>query len=119
MQRNVVKKRFYYASEVDGMDLLEYGMKNEKSASPLRRKLARGILELEKKKADRYEEMISRKQISFPDGPWQDEMLLRRIRERIAECEADGKIPGSRMEDAGNDSAERQFRHGCSGSEGG
>lgn len=67
------------------MDLLDYGMKNEKSESLLRRTLAKGALAAEKKRADLYEAYLEKKPISFPDDPQEDAAMLERIKREIAE----------------------------------
>lgn len=65
------------------MDFLKYGMQNEKSESLIRRMLARGMLAAEKKRADLCEISLSKKEISFPDGPEENAALLAKIREQI------------------------------------
>lgn len=67
------------------MDFLKYGIENEKSDSRFRSWVARGILTLAKKHADWYEARLNKKQISFPDSPEEDEVMLQKIRERIDE----------------------------------
>ena len=66
------------------MDLLEFGMKNRESGSGLLRAAARGILEIEKKRADLYEAYLDKKNISCSDDPAADAALFDKIRETIA-----------------------------------
>lgn len=69
------------------MDFLDYGMKNEKSKSMLRRTLAKGALAVEKKRADLYEAYLEKKQISYSEDLKEAEALLARIKEEIAKQE--------------------------------
>ena len=66
------------------MDFLEYGMKNEKSSSAIKRVLAKGALAAARKQADLYEAYLNRKAIEIPEDPAADEEMLRKIREQIA-----------------------------------
>lgn len=66
------------------MDLLEFGMKNRENGSRLLRTAARGILEIEKKRADLYEAYLDKKNISCPDDPSADAALFDKILEAVA-----------------------------------
>ncbi len=65
------------------MDLLEFGMRNEKDGSLFCRMLARLALAAERKRADLCECRLNKKEISFPDDPDEDAALLKNIREQI------------------------------------
>lgn len=65
------------------MDLLEFGMENEKSESTVKRTLAKAALTAAKKQADLYEAYIESRPISFPEPD--SEQMLQKIREGIAE----------------------------------
>lgn len=66
------------------MDLLKFGMENEKSRSPIRRMLGKGALAAEKKKADVYDEYLERK-ISVPEDAAGADALLKKIQEEISD----------------------------------
>ena len=66
------------------VNLLEYGMKKEQSASPVERALAKGALAMARKQADLYESYLEHKSFVFPDDETEKEKMLRQIRERIA-----------------------------------
>lgn len=65
------------------MDLLEYGMQNEKSSSMVKRVMAQAALSAVKKKADLYE-LYLEKNVPVPDNPGDAEAMLQKIKERIA-----------------------------------
>ncbi len=65
------------------MDLLRFGLENRRSRSRLKKWLAGGLLELEKRRADCYEARLNRKKIAVPDSPEETETMLRSIWERI------------------------------------
>ena len=68
------------------MNFLEYGMKNKESACRLCRCVARGMLWIERKKADLYEQILNRKHIDIPASSAQEEeRMLREIWEKIGE----------------------------------
>lgn len=71
------------------MDFLEYGMQNENSGSLFRRMAAKGVLAMEKKRADLHESRLNRKEISFPDGPEENAALLKKIRDQIDDLSED------------------------------
>ncbi|MDO4345352.1 MAG: hypothetical protein Q4C50_11170 [Eubacteriales bacterium] len=71
------------------MDLLDFGMKNEQSDSRIRRTLARAAIAAEKKKADLYEAALNKKDIPLPDDPEGDAAMLQKIKEAIAEQNAE------------------------------
>lgn len=71
------------------MDLLDYGMKNEHSDSRVRRTLARAAIAVEKKKADLYEAALNKKDIPVPENAEDDDAMLQRIKEAIAEQNAE------------------------------
>lgn len=65
------------------MDLLDYGMKNEKSDSAVKRLLAKGALAAAKKQADFYEAQVMKMSIDIPQSPEEDAAMLERIRKEI------------------------------------
>ncbi|MFR8547520.1 MAG: hypothetical protein ACLVEV_02680 [Lachnospiraceae bacterium] len=69
------------------MDLLKFGMEYEKSKSKLVRAAAKKALEIEIKRADRYEAYLRKKDLSFPDGPEQDAALFAKIQEELGRQE--------------------------------
>ncbi len=71
------------------MDLLEFGMKNEQSDSRVRRTLARAAIAVEKKKADMYEAALNKKDIPIPENAEDDAAMLQKIKEAIAEQNAE------------------------------
>ncbi len=71
------------------MDLLDFGMKNEQSDSRVRRTLARAAIAVEKKKADLYEAALNKKDIPVPENAEDDAAMLQRIKEAIAEQNAE------------------------------
>ena len=64
------------------MDLLEFGMENEKSKSTVKKALAHAALAVEKKKADLYEQYLE-KNVSLPEDD--SDVMLQKIREQIKE----------------------------------
>lgn len=66
------------------MDLLEFGMRNEKSESAVKRTMAKAALGAVKKKADLYEAYLKQQGEVIPD--LEAEVLLKKIREEIASC---------------------------------
>lgn len=71
------------------MDLLDFGMKNEQSDSRVRRTLARAAIAVEKKKADLYEAALNKKDIPLQENAEEDAAMLQRIKEAIAEQNAE------------------------------
>lgn len=67
------------------MDLLEFGMENEKSESAVKRTLAKGALAAAKKQADLYEAYIMKQNVSIPEDAENDAAMLEAIREEIAQ----------------------------------
>ena len=66
------------------VNLLEYGIKKEQSASPIERALAKGALAAARKKADLYEAYLERRPLVFPDDETEKEKMLQQIKEKIA-----------------------------------
>lgn len=66
------------------MDLLEFGMRNEKNESVVKRTMAKAALGAVKRKADLYESYLKRQDEVLPD--LEAEILLKKIREEIASC---------------------------------
>lgn len=69
------------------MNLLDFGMKYEKSRSRLLRKAAQAALRIEMKRADRCERRLEKKEIFFPDDAAQAAALFEQIKARIADEE--------------------------------
>lgn len=65
------------------MNLLDFGMKYEKSRLRPLRTIAEMALWIERKRADRYERRLEKKRIIFPHDAAQDDLMLDQIKERI------------------------------------
>lgn len=65
------------------MDLLEYGMQNEKSSSVVKRAMAQAAIAAVKTGADLYEKILDSKKIEIPDSPEDTEKMLEKIRKEI------------------------------------
>lgn len=65
------------------MDFLEFGMKNEHSSSCIRRIVAKAVLSSEKRRADKYEKALDKKNIPLPDD-MDDAALLAEIWDKIS-----------------------------------
>lgn len=65
------------------MDFLKYGLEHEKSGSRPQRMIARCLLEIEKRRADRFEKRLNKKQIPISESSEETDALLAEIRERI------------------------------------
>ncbi len=65
------------------MNLLDFGMKYEKSRSRPLRIIAGMALWIERKRADHYERRLEKKKIIFPNDAAQDDFMLDQIKERI------------------------------------
>lgn len=63
------------------MDLLEFGMENEKSTSAVKRAMAKAALAAVKKQADLYEDYLEKHCDTFPEPD--SEEMLQKIREGI------------------------------------
>ncbi len=65
------------------MDLIEFGLENQDSKSPLKRAAAKSALAAAKAQADLYDKYIERKNIPLPEDPDETAEMLKRIREEI------------------------------------
>ncbi len=65
------------------MDLLEFGLENQDSKSPLKKAAAKGALAAVRAQADLYEKYIERKNIPVPDDLEENEKMLEKIRKEI------------------------------------
>lgn len=66
------------------MDLLDYGMRNQKSESAVKRLLAQGALAAARKQADLYEARLMKKSMTIPENPEEDAAMLERIRQELS-----------------------------------
>lgn len=69
------------------MDLFEFGMRHESSASPWQRGLAKGIIALEEKKAKWYEAYLERRGFTVPEDPETERAMLENIMAKVSERE--------------------------------
>lgn len=64
------------------MDLLEFGMKNMDSESPVKKAAAKGALEVAKLHADLYEQYLEKK-LPIPENEEETKQMLKEIQEQI------------------------------------
>lgn len=64
------------------MDLLDFGMKNRKNRSLLRRSTAAMVLGAVKLRANMYEWYLKKKKIHLLENPLRDKQMLQRIFEQ-------------------------------------
>ena len=84
MQQNIAK--FKGIMGIITMNLLEFGMKYENSDSGMLRFVAKHILAVEMRRADRCEARLNKTQAAFRRDPEETAALFQSIQNRIAEC---------------------------------
>lgn len=65
------------------MDLLDFGMKNQNSKSPVKKAAAKGALQIARLQADMYEHYLEKEEIPLPEDPDAAEAMLKRIQDEL------------------------------------